>query len=425
VTSAGRDRVVSLVRESGFDLVRIAPAQPLHREKARYLRWVEAGRQGEMRWITPEWVERAADPQATVPEARSVVCVGLAYRAVERAAVPRSHGLIARYAWGADYHAVIGEMLERAAGRLTSEFGGAHRWYVDAGATMDKALAARAGLGWYGKNTNILTEEFGSYVLLGEIITTLDIEPDLPLGRDCGSCRLCMVACPTGALGPDYSIDSRRCISYLTIEHRGPIPLELRPLMGAWIFGCDICQDVCPPSNRPYLASEAEKAAWRASLRQAVNAGSVPAATQGPGDAHNDLPGSDGGGALPPVGGTLLTGEVRQSVDLVALLRLTHSEYLEMFRGTSVRRAKVWMLRRNAAVALGNVGTEDALIALEEALRGDDSAIVRGHAAWAIGRIGERLHADVHERLQPALRGEADPSVVAEIEQALATTSPA
>jgi epoxyqueuosine reductase len=325
--------------------------------------------------------------------------VGLSYRSGDRENQGEGQGLVARYAWGEDYHRVMGEMLEGAAEVLRRTWGGEHRWFVDAGPAMDKALAARSGLGWYGRNTNILTERFGSYVLLGEIITTLEIEPDQPLDRDCGPCRLCVVACPTGALGPDYSLDSRRCISYLTIEHRGPIPRDLRPLMGAWVFGCDICQDVCPPSNLPYLPTPESESAWRLSLRSAVRTGATPAVTGSSGD----------GNALEP-------HSSRGSVDLQWLLRLSHDEYLERFRGTSIRRAKVWMLRRNAAVALGNVGGNESLPALRTALSEDESALVRGHAAWAIGRIGERLGIDVRSLFEDAMASEADESVRDEIQ---------
>lgn len=406
MTPATRQRVKTLVHETGFDLVRVAPAVSLHNEREHYLRWIEQGRAADMRWITADWARRASDPGEALPGARSVICVGVAYRAGERGTVAADHGLIARYAWGKDYHAVIGEMLERATDRLREEFGGSHCWFVDAGAAMDKALAARAGLGWYGKNTNILTEEFGSYVLLGEIVTSLHIEPDAPIKRDCGSCRLCVVACPTGALGPDYSIDSRRCISYLTIEHRGPIPVEFRHLMGAWVFGCDICQDVCPPSNAPYLPTGQDRSAWRESLRDIVRSGQVRARVPE--------------AARSPARKTVLdTTAGRQSVDLFQLLRLTHDEYLHLFRGTSVRRAKVWMLRRNAAIALGNVGEENAVAALEGAMRTDEHEIVRGHAAWALGRLGSRTGLPVCDRLRDALDSESAESVRREIEAAL------
>lgn len=368
-----------------------------------------------MRWITPEWALRSSDPSEALPGVRSVICVGVAYRTAERAAPEQGQGLIARYAWGKDYHQVMGEMLERAAERLRAEFGGSHRWFVDTGPAMDKALAARSGLGWYGKNTNILTEEYGSYVLLGEIATTLEIRPDEPAHRDCGSCRLCVVACPTGALGPDYAIDSRRCISYLTIEHRGPIPLELRPLMGAWVFGCDICQDVCPPSNEPYLHSDEDRAAWRASLRDVVATARSGSQPRSPAERHGrSAPRAMRAEGSPPGAGPSL-----QSIDLVQLLQMTHAEYLELFRGTSIRRAKVWMLRRNAAIALGNTGGAEAIAPLHRAMRTDEHVIVRGHAAWALGRTGCRTGQRVDALLERALEGEADHTARHEIEDAL------
>ncbi len=427
MTPATRERVTALIRNAGFDLVRVAAAAPLHNEKARFLRWIEEGRAGEMRWITPDWARRSSDPSEALPGARSVICVGVAYRTEDRTAPEQGQGLVARYAWGKDYHQVMGEMLELAARSLRAEFGGSQRWFVDTGPAMDKALAARAGLGWYGKNTTLLTEEFGSYVLLGEIITTLEIEPDGPVHRDCGSCRLCIVACPTGALGPDYSIDSRRCISYLTIEHRGPIPVELRPLMGAWVFGCDICQDVCPPSNEPYLPSAEVKAAWRASLRRAVAATRPGMRATGAGSRPLPVPAASKAGpdrdAMSGMTGALATPGGRQSVDLLDLLQLTHEQYLALFRGTSIRRAKAWMLRRNAAVALGNTGEADALGPLDLAMRTDEHEIVRGHAAWALGRVAARTGRTASTLLERALETEADETVRSEIEAALRCTA--
>lgn len=417
MTSPTRDRIRGLVREAGFDLVRFTSASPLHKERLQYLDWVAQGRQGEMRWITPEWVDRATSPAAALPETRSVIAVGLGYHSGDPRDAGAGKGLIARYAWGVDYHRVLGEMLTAAAASLTEEFGGEHRWFVDTGPAMDKALAARSGLGWYGKNTNILTEEYGSYVLLGEIITTLEIVPDEPLNRDCGACRMCVVACPTGALGPDYSIDARRCISYLTIELRGPIPLDLRPLMGAWVFGCDICQDVCPPANEPYLQSAQDRRVWAKSVREILRSDAVAGNLDETRHAETEVPryvNHQGSRRESRFG-----SQARQSVDLLRLLQLTHGEYLEMFRGSSIRRAKVWMLRRNAAVALGNVGGPDAVSPLAEAAAGDEHEIVRGHAAWALGQIGARTRCPVETHLARALEGETDPSVRQEINGAL------
>jgi epoxyqueuosine reductase len=406
------EAVKRLGREAGFPLVRIGPAGELGEERDRYLAWIEAGRQGEMRWITPEHALRSSSPRSVLPGARSVISVALPYWGGLRPPNERLHGRIARYAWGRDYHAVLGERLQRFAAGLEERAGPDHRWYVDTGPVMDKALAVRSGLGWQGKNTNILTEEFGSFVLLGEILTTLPLEPDPPIQRDCGSCRLCVAACPTGALGPDYSIDSRTCISYLTIEHRGPIPRELRPAIGSWVFGCDICQDVCPPSVKPFLRSSTERRAWAADVRAAVR-----------GDSQTLKKAGSFESVLPPAKpvGPLYERGVRPSVDLVWLLSISHEDYLDAFRGTAVRRAKVWMLRRNAAVALGNVGDESVVQAVAQSLAGDDNPLVRGHAAWALGEIAARTGNEEAVRVLKE-RGyrEQEEAVLEEISSALA-----
>lgn len=398
-------RVKQLAGDTGFTLARIATAQTLALEGERLRIWVAQGRQGEMCWFTPGHLDRSVDPERVLADARSVVSVGLSYWGGSR---PHhaGHGAVARYAWGADYHQVMGVRLRTLAQQLQEEFGGEHRWYVDAGPTIDRAWAARSGLGWYGKNTSIITESHGSFVLLGELFTTLELQPDQPLKRDCGACRLCQVACPTGALGPDYSLDSRKCISYLTIEHRGPIPLELRPLMGAWVFGCDICQDVCPPAVGPYLMDAADRRRWGQSVRNELRQEARTEQFGGP----------------PAPGNPLLASGARPSLDLRWLLTLTHEQYLEAFRGTAIRRAKVWMLRRNAAVALGNTGGVDDVMALGRSLTEDDHPVVRGHAAWALGHLATRLAVDTSPALRTAMRVEPVETVRAEIAQALVAT---
>lgn len=402
--------VKNLGHDCGFGLVRIGPASEMHRERTRYLQWIADGRHGEMRWIDRRWALKASAPHSAIPDARSVISVGFPYWHGFRPKGDPTRGKIARYAWGQDYHRVLGERMQRYATRLNDELGGRHHWYVDTGPAMDKGLAARSGLGWYGKNTNILTEQFGSFVLLGEIITSLALEPDSPLGKDCGSCRLCLLACPTRALGPEYSIDSRKCISYLTIEHRGSIPVELRSAMGAWVFGCDICQDVCPPTMRPYLRDPEERRAWAEEVRGYI--AGVPSNTVSAAPVEN-------GDAPVTSENPLFVHGTRPDVDLVWLLRLSHEKYLEAFRGTAIRRAKVWMLRRNAAVALGNVGEAWAIEPLRRALTKDDHPMVRGHAAWALGRIAERLELTaLRDVLTVALSVERDPEVRRELEMA-------
>ena len=404
--------VKRLARDEGFDLCRITNASPLESERTRYMRWLAAGCQGDMAWMTPERADRSARPATVLPAAHSVISVAMSYWAGHRSESDPTAGKVARYAWGADYHRVMGDRLCRLAEALATSFPGDYRWFVDTGPMMDKALAVRAGIGWYGKNTNVLTTEQGSFVLLGEIITTAVFPPDKPLDSDCGRCRLCMVACPTGALGPEYEIDARKCISYLTIEHRGPVPPELRAAVGNWVFGCDICQDVCPPTMAPFLRSRPERVRWLSDVRATIAGSRVS-------ESYRPAAGPEPDHVATTVSRALFPDGVRQSLDLVRLLAMTHEEYLAAFRGSAIRRAKVWMLRRNAAVALGNVGDVSHVPALVESLTSDEHPIVRGHAAWALGRIAVRHAAPLaRSALARALDAEQDASVRREIEAA-------
>jgi epoxyqueuosine reductase len=233
---------------------------------------------------------------------------------------------------------------------------------------LDRAAAARSGLGWFGKNTNILTSSHGSWVVLGQIITDLELEPDPPLQKSCGQCVRCLPACPTGAIVAPGVIDNRRCISYLTIEHRGAIPRELRPGMQDWVFGCDLCQEACPVNRRGRPGRDAAF-------------------------GRRDL-------AL---------------LDLVALLDMTEEEFRSRFRGTAILRAKRLGLQRNACVALGNRRDPAATPALARALR-QGEPLVRGHAAWALGEIGGAAALAALAQAQPR---ETDPQALAEITTAL------
>jgi epoxyqueuosine reductase len=235
---------------------------------------------------------------------------------------------------------------------------------------IDRAAAERAGVGWFGKHTNILTPTHGSWVLLGQAITDLELEPDTPLAKSCGRCVRCVDACPTGAIVAPFAIDNTRCISFLTIELRGPIPRQMRPLVGDWVFGCDICQEACPVNRDP-----------RPSRDPAL-------------EALHDF-------AAP---------------ELIPLLELDDEGFRERFRKSAVKRAKRVGLQRNVCVALGNIGDPRAVPALERALNGADTLVVRTHAAWALGRIGGR-------RAVEALRSAGarpEPEVAEEIEMALA-----
>lgn len=356
--------------EAGFDLVAVASADTFTVEREEALRRIGAGLMDGLPWFHAERVQRGTDPQALLPGARSIISLGWSYNPPEDEAAPRGQGIIARYARGRDYHRVMKRRMRRMVldltERMENRFGA--RWHVDDGPMLDRAAAARAGLGWFGKNGNILSPTYGSWLLLGQIITDLPLEPDPPLAKNCGQCTRCMPACPTDAIVAPYVVDNRRCISYLTIEHRGAIPVELRSAMGTWVFGCDICQEVCPVNRKAK-------------------------STQDPNFGRTDL----------------------ASVDLVELLEMTEEQFRDRFAGTPIMRAKWVGMQRNACVALGNLKDAAAIPALSRALR-YGHPLVRGHAAWAMGCIGTGAS---RGHLAAALITESDPEILSEIRQAL------
>jgi epoxyqueuosine reductase len=248
------ESVKALALELGFDLVAIGPADPPE-HGAALRRWVEAGHAATMGYLERRLEERL-DPRRVLPGARSVLCVALNYYQGEPA--DASWRPVARYAWGRDYHDVIAPRLERLAAHLAQAGGARSRGYVDTGPVLERDLAARAGLGWVGKNTMLLHPRLGSWFFLGVLLTTAELARDAPLADRCGSCRACLDACPTGAFVAPYVLDARRCISYLTIEHRGDIDPDLQPGMAGWQFGCDICQDVCPWNRKAPTTAQAE-----------------------------------------------------------------------------------------------------------------------------------------------------------------------
>jgi epoxyqueuosine reductase len=248
------ESVKALALELGFDLVAIGPADPPE-HGAALRRWVEAGHAATMGYLARRLEERL-DPRRVLPGARSVLCVALNYYQGEPA--DASWRPVARYAWGRDYHDVIAPRLERLAAHLAEAGGARSRGYVDTGPVLERDLAARAGLGWVGKNTMLLHPRLGSWFFLGVLLTTAELARDAPLADRCGSCRACLDACPTGAFVAPYVLDARRCISYLTIEHRGDIDPDLQPAMAGWQFGCDICQDVCPWNRKAPTTAQAE-----------------------------------------------------------------------------------------------------------------------------------------------------------------------
>jgi epoxyqueuosine reductase len=334
-----------------------------------------------MSWMTDEWLARATDPATFLAEAKTLVVLGIPYHSdePEPPADGRSRGRIARYARGRDYHRVFESKLRRMVRAIRDEFGESARATVDYGPLLERPYAAVAGMGWLGKSTMLLAPGFGPWVLLGVIATSLDLPADEPVKKTCGSCTRCIVACPTGAISPEGNVlDSRLCISYHTIENRGSIPRELRAAFGDWIFGCDDCLDACPVGARSFRSHE----------------------ELAPAKLDDARPG------------------------LVELLALDEHAFSERFRGRAIMRARRDGLLRNVCIALGNVGTGDDVPALAGALV-DGSALVRGHAAWALGRLAERFPEFTEQAraaLESRLRDESDADVVEEISSAVSAT---
>jgi epoxyqueuosine reductase len=328
----------------GFPLVGVTSADPP--DHLDFFRdWLDAGHNASMAWLgTERSVERRSDLKKILPECQTVLVLASPYPA------PRGNvkgGNIAAYALNQDYHDVLEKRLEELMLAIEGWVGEAvpNRWYVDTGPVMEKELAMRAGLGWIGKNTTLINRDFGSYFLLSEILLGIELSTDPPVTETfCGTCTRCLDTCPTRALKEPYLLDANRCISYLTIEHRDEIPQDLSNRMGDWIFGCDICQIICP---------------WNKPGKQAA---SILAALQ--------------------------PREELVTFDLLEEIGLNQAEFSARFKGSPVKRTKRGGYLRNVAIALGNRGEEDALPALERSLQ-DDETLVRQAAAWAIEKINK------------------------------------
>ncbi|MBI4282810.1 MAG: tRNA epoxyqueuosine(34) reductase QueG [Chloroflexi bacterium] len=361
-TARATQLVKACARELGFDLVGITSADPFSEKEETTLKRVRDGLMEGLPWFHQARVRRGCRPQDILPGARSIIAVAMSYLAEDTSPHGNAlRGKVARYAWGLDYHQVMEKRLRLLVRGLSERLGHAiqARVYVDTGSMLDRAVAERAGIGWYGKSTNILTRSHGSWVFLGQVVTDLELEPDEPLKQSCGQCTLCIDQCPTGAIIAPYVVDNALCISYLTIENRGPIPRHLRPLVGGWVFGCDVCQEVCPVNRKAQPTRE-------------------PAFQMGD---HSFT-----------------------SLELLPLLKMTEEEFRERFRHSPVKRAKRVGLLRNACVALGNTGDARAVPSLVEALHHEEP-LVRGHAAWALGRIGGP---DAKDAMEKALATEGD-----------------
>lgn len=331
----------------GFSMVGVVSARP-GRRLSSYLHWIEQAYHGEMGYLArPDRLSRRRDLNVIVPGVQSIVCVGLDYQTLmppDEIVTDPGRGRISNYAWGVDYHDVMVPRLKELADWLAKEAQEtvASKVYVDTGAILERDHAESAGLGFTGKNTMLIAPRRGSWFFLGELLTTLKLEPDVP-GRvpSCGTCQRCLTACPTNAFPQPYVLDARRCISYLTIELKGWIPRELRSQMGNWIYGCDVCQDVCP-FNR--FAMESDELGFR--------------------------PG----------------GWDRIAPPLAQLLELDQASFNHRFANSPIKRIKRHRLLRNACVAAGNWGDVSLVPRLVQLLS-EPEPIVRGHAAWALGQI--------------------------------------
>jgi epoxyqueuosine reductase len=333
------ETVKRIARECGFELAGIAAADPPE-DFARYAAWVAQGFAGEMRYLTDRRSHVRSEIRNLLPSARSVICVGKLYNQSPAPALP-GHGTVARYAWGRDYHEVLRAGLDQVALRLREIESFESKICVDTAPLLERTFARLAGLGWIGKNTCLIHEPLGSWFFLGELITSLELEPDTPPPDRCGTCTRCIEACPTEAFipaGDGFTMDARRCISYFTIELRGSIPEEYRHDLGTHVLGCDICQDVCPWNTR------------------------APASTAF--DSIHAAPG------------------------LEECSRLSEAQFKLRFEGSAASRPKYSGFLRNVALAMGNSGLEHFREPLDALTRHSDP-VVAEHARWALQRLGE------------------------------------
>ena len=346
MTTSTSDRPEDLIRakaiELGFDLCRFTDIDETWPAARRLEAFVEAGRQGEMGWMVAT-LERRRHARAMWSGARSAIMLGVNYGpAVDPLAIldQPDRGAISVYAQGDDYHGLIKGRLKALAGWLQARFGGELKVFVDTAPLLEKPLAERAGLGWQGKHTNLVSREFGSWLFLGSILTTLELEPDPPEPQSCGTCQACLDICPTNAFPAPFQLDARRCISYLTIELKGPIPREFRAALGNRIYGCDDCLAVCPWNKFAAVARE-QKLAAREALRAPT---------------------------------------------LADLVRLDDAAFRVLFAKSPVKRIGRDRFVRNVLYAIANSG-DAALEAEAERLLGDASSLVRGAAVWALSRL--------------------------------------
>ena len=330
--------ITHLAHKQGFAMCRFAKADPAP-HAPQYMTWLKAGRHGEMGWLNRE-PDRRTNPTRVLTGAKTVIVLAANYFQGDRGR--RVIGKIARYAWGDDYHKVMLENMAPIDGFLRQQ-GGSQKCYVDTGPVLERDFAATSGIGWHGKSTMCLNEHLGTWFFIGIILTTLDLEPDQPLANRCGSCTRCIDICPTHAIVEPYQLDARRCISYLTIENKGSIPVEFRPAIRDRIYGCDDCLEICP---------------WNRFAKETS-------------ERRFYLP------------------DKLKTLDLCQLAGVTEDEFRVLFRKSPISRIKRSRFVRNVCVALGNVGTPKDLPTLK-ALARDADPLISEHALWAIEQIGAR-----------------------------------
>lgn len=339
-----KEAVRQRARELGFDDCRFTTGRsPASADKLRA--WLEGGNHGEMGWLLRN-SEKRMDPSKVLPDLRSVITVATSYYQGSESTRARGKGVVARYARGADYHDVLARKLKELTAFVQETAGPETKslWYVDTGPILERDLAQRAGLGFVGKHTNLISRTLGNWFFISEILTTAELEPDEPEHNRCGTCERCLHECPTKAIRGPFQLDARRCISYLTIELKGSIPMELRSLLGNRVYGCDDCLAVCP-WNRFAREGRLMREVWRQDFT---------------------------------------------NPDLLELLRFDDNAFRERFSGTPMLRTKRRGLLRNVCVALGNTAGEEALAPLQRAAE-DPEPLIREHALWAIEQIAGRI----------------------------------
>jgi len=364
MTTSTSEQIRARALALGFDACRFTSVTAPWPAGGRLMTFVAEGRHGTMAWMA-ETLERRAHPTALWPQARSAVMLGLNYgpdRDPLDALRDRSRGAVSVYARGDDYHELIKGRLKQLGGWMASRFGGELKVFVDTAPLMEKPLAAQAGLGWQGKHTNLVSREFGSWLFLGSVLTDLDLAPDAPETDHCGQCRACLDACPTGAFPAPYQIDARRCVSYLTIEHKAPVPVELRPGLGNRIYGCDDCLAVCPWNKFAQAGREARLAARE-------------------------------GLVSPP---------------LAELAALDDAAFRARFTKSPIKRIGRDRFVRNVLYAIGNSG-DPQLAGAAKARLSDPSPLVRGAAVWAVARL---VSPDELEALKARMAGAEDDAEV-------------